>query len=28
LDGRVLKSARLAPKVGEHTDLITKEFAL
>jgi crotonobetainyl-CoA:carnitine CoA-transferase CaiB-like acyl-CoA transferase len=28
LDGRVLKSARLAPKVGEHTDLITKQFAL
>jgi len=28
LDGRVLKSARLAPKVGEHTDLITEEFAL
>jgi crotonobetainyl-CoA:carnitine CoA-transferase CaiB-like acyl-CoA transferase len=28
LDGHVLKSARLAPKVGEHTDLITQEFAL
>jgi CoA:oxalate CoA-transferase len=28
LDGRVLKSERLAPKVGQHTELITKEFAL
>ena len=28
LDGNVLKSAKLAPKVGEHTDSITEEFAL
>jgi CoA:oxalate CoA-transferase len=28
LDRNVLKSARLAPKVGEHTDSITQEFAL
>ncbi len=28
LDGKVLKNAKLAPKVGEHTELITKEFAL
>jgi len=28
LDGHVLKSGRLAPKVGEHTELITNEFAL
>ena len=28
LDGHVLKSGRLAPKVGEHTELIANEFAL
>ena len=28
LDGNVLTSARLAPKVGEHTDAIAEEFAL
>jgi CoA:oxalate CoA-transferase len=28
LDGKVLKSAKLAPKVGEHSDLISKEFSL
>jgi CoA:oxalate CoA-transferase len=28
LDGRILNSARLAPKVGEHTEAIQQEFSL
>lgn len=28
LDGRLLTSARLAPRVGEHTEMIQKEFGL
>jgi len=28
LDGKVLKNAKVAPKVGEHTELIAQEFAL
>jgi crotonobetainyl-CoA:carnitine CoA-transferase CaiB-like acyl-CoA transferase len=28
LDGRLLTSERLAPRVGEHTETIQKEFGL